>query len=80
MAPFPMSSSQPSTPTLPKDEGQLFGGPHDGRDILLPLTAGEPPPAVRHAGLLYLRDGRLSDGRPRYSRPRQQWPFPPPPP
>ncbi|HEX2746436.1 MAG TPA: hypothetical protein VHM91_00445 [Verrucomicrobiales bacterium] len=65
----------PSSPATPVEEAQLYGGTHDGRDVLITLRPTGPPPAIRHSGCTYLLDGRLSDGRPRYSRPSQRWPF-----
>jgi hypothetical protein len=48
-------------------EGQLFGGPQDGRDILVPLTNGLPPPCIIKPSGRYLADGRLASGLIRYS-------------
>lgn len=48
-------------------EGQLFGGPQDGRDILVALCNGLPPAWIIKPGGRYLADGFLSTGEVRYT-------------
>ena len=47
-------------------EGQLCGGPEDGRDVLVPLTNGLPPPAIIQPSGRYRADGILPCGLLRY--------------
>lgn len=48
-------------------EAQLFGGPQDGRDVLVPLSNGQPPREIIQPSGRYLRDADTKDGLPRYS-------------
>lgn len=45
-------------------EGQLFGGPQDGRDVLVPLMNGRPPASLVRPSGRYLADGVLAEHTP----------------
>jgi hypothetical protein len=62
-----MSASATLTPSGEAAEGQLFGGPQDGRDVLIPLTNGRPPFSIIRPSGRYLADGCLPGGLYRYS-------------
>jgi hypothetical protein len=67
---YPLSIIHPMSSTLTAagetTEGQLCGGPQDGRDVLVPLTNGLPPPVLIRPSGRYVADGILTNGLLRY--------------